>query len=70
MRDMSSSRKLVFSELYEVSKQAKLHRYLKTPESIEKSRIFDGRLVDPLEHNFLDAASQSVVSNGIIYISE
>ncbi|KAL7600095.1 hypothetical protein Lser_V15G26597 [Lactuca serriola] len=46
--EQEASRKLVFSELYEASKQT-VNPWIFEPESPGKSRIFDGRTGDPFE---------------------
>ncbi|GJX45597.1 RNA polymerase beta subunit [Tanacetum coccineum] len=46
--EQEASRKLVFSELYEASKQT-ANPWIFEPESPGKSRIFDGRTGDPFE---------------------
>ncbi|KAK1424144.1 hypothetical protein QVD17_19462 [Tagetes erecta] len=46
--EQEASRKLVFSELYEASKQT-TNPWIFEPESLGKSRIFDGRMGDPFE---------------------
>nr|YP_009377642.1 RNA polymerase beta subunit [Linochilus heterophyllus]ARH09227.1 RNA polymerase beta subunit [Linochilus heterophyllus] len=46
--EQEASRKLVFSELYEASKQT-ANPWVFEPESPGKSRIFDGRTGDPFE---------------------
>ena len=46
--EQEASRKLVFSELYEASKQTS-NPWIFEPESPGKSRIFDGRTGDPFE---------------------
>nr|USG97946.1 RNA polymerase beta subunit [Pilea alpina] len=46
--EQEASRKLVFSELYEASKQT-VNPWVFEPESPGKSRIFDGRTGDPFE---------------------
>ncbi|KAF9599897.1 hypothetical protein IFM89_001843 [Coptis chinensis] len=46
--EQEASRKLVFSELYEASKQT-ANPWVFEPEYLGKSRIFDGRMGDPFE---------------------
>ena len=50
--EQEASRKLVFSELYEASKQTK-NPWVFEPEYPGKSRIFDGRTGDPFEQPVL-----------------
>jgi DNA-directed RNA polymerase subunit beta len=50
--EQEASRKLVFSELYEASKQTK-NPWVFEPECPGKSRIFDGRTGDPFEQPVL-----------------
>nr|QOC72082.1 RNA polymerase beta subunit [Allium oschaninii]WOK80958.1 RNA polymerase beta subunit [Allium oschaninii] len=50
--EQEASRKLVFSELYEASKQTK-NPWVFEPEFPGKSRIFDGRTGDPFEQPVL-----------------
>uniref|UniRef100_A0A452YMA2 DNA-directed RNA polymerase n=1 Tax=Aegilops tauschii subsp. strangulata TaxID=200361 RepID=A0A452YMA2_AEGTS len=50
--EQEASRKLVFSELYEASKETK-NSWVFEPEYPGKSRIFDGRTGDPFEQPIL-----------------
>ncbi|EKG08905.1 DNA-directed RNA polymerase subunit 2 domain 6, partial [Macrophomina phaseolina MS6] len=50
--EQEASRKLVFSELYEASKQTR-NPWVFEPEYPGKSRIFDGRTGDPFEQPVL-----------------